>query len=449
MAVRFVRGVASVAATIGLVIGVMAAGPAKAAAPKAPAKAAAPKYTPPRYAAIVIDADTGTVLHAVAADEQTYPASLTKMMTLYLTFEALTQHRLQLEHRLPISEHAASMAPSKLGLKPGATIRVEDAILGIVTRSANDAAVVLAEGLGGSEEAFARMMTERARGLGMHRTVFQNASGLPDANQVTTARDMAVLGRALIYDFPQYYPYFSTRSFVFAGHVQPSHNHILDTYEGADGIKTGFIRASGFNLVASAKREGHRLVGVVFGGQSQPWRDHQMARLLDQGFARDALAQTQRASISDPVLNDTGAPPQDKLVRVALDNQTASHALETDTAAASVDAPTKPRAIIPVHHPLKPDQAVASAGTPAGAWLVQVGAFSGPSQATAASKAAIRAANLDQGQISVSPLPRGHATLYRARVVGLAESQAREACRTLAHEHMACVVLGPGASLAH
>src|SRR5262249_46661462 len=160
-------------------------------------KAAAPKYVPPKYAAIVIDADTGAVLHAVDADEQTYPASLTKMMTLYLTFEALAKHRLQLEHRLPVSEHAAQMAPSKLSLKPGASIRVEDAVLGVVTKSANDAAVVLAEGLAGSEEAFAQMMTQRARALGMNRTYFENASGLPNTNQVTTARDMALLGRAL------------------------------------------------------------------------------------------------------------------------------------------------------------------------------------------------------------------------------------------------------------
>src|SRR5262249_33656298 len=157
---------------------------------------------PPKYASIVIDADSGAVLHAVDADEQTYPASLTKMMTLYLTFEALSKHRLQLEHRLTVSEFAASMAPSKLNLKPGSTIRVEDAVLGAVTKSANDAAVVIAEGLAGSEAAFAQQMTQKARALGMSRTYFENASGLPNTNQVTTARDMALLGRALIYDFP-------------------------------------------------------------------------------------------------------------------------------------------------------------------------------------------------------------------------------------------------------
>jgi len=188
----------------------------------------------------------------------------------------------------------------------------------------------------------------------------------------------------------------------------------------------------------------------VFGGQSQPWRDHQMARLLDQGFAHDGVADTQLASITDPVLNDTSLPPAGKFVRVALDNPAAAPAPEGDAPAASAEPPAKPWSIAPTHRAgIKPDQAVASAAAPTGGWLVQVGAFSGPTQATAASKAAIRAANLYQGQISVSPLPRGHATLYRARVVGLAESQAREACRTLAREHMACVVLGPGATLAH
>ena len=183
------------ALAIGLAAGLVAAGPLDAAPPKTPAKSAAakpaaPKYVPPKYAAIVIDADSGAVLHAVAADEQAYPASLTKMMTLYLTFAALADHRLQLEHRLVVSERAAAMAPSKLGLKPGSSIRVEDAVLGIVTRSANDAAVVLAEAVGGSEENFALMMTQQARALGMARSYFENASGLPDTNQVTTARDM-------------------------------------------------------------------------------------------------------------------------------------------------------------------------------------------------------------------------------------------------------------------
>jgi D-alanyl-D-alanine carboxypeptidase len=442
--------------------GLVAAAPLQAASPKSPAKPAVAKYIPPQYAAIVIDADTGAVLHAVDADEPTYPASLTKMMTLYLTFGALSQHRLQLEHRLAVSEHAASMAPSKLGLKPGSSIRVEEAILAIVTKSANDAAVVIAEGLGGSEENFARMMTEQARRLGMNRTHFENASGLPDPDQVTTARDMALLGRALIADFPAYYPYFSTRSFVFAGHVQANHNHLLETYDGADGIKTGFIRASGFNLVASAKRDGHRLIGVVFGGQSQPWRDHQMARLLDSGFARAASGDTAVANVADPNVGDT-VSPQSKLVRLSLDNL-AAQAAQDDVE--DLPPPSKPKpqiasiaatplptvrvtgrsgAKLASADPIPP----AAAGPITGNWLVQVGAFAGPAQASAASKAAIKTANLLQGQVSVSALPYGHGKLYRARVIGLAETQARDACKTLSREHKPCVVLSPDGAVAH
>jgi D-alanyl-D-alanine carboxypeptidase len=450
--------VGAFAAAIGMGLAVP---PVQAASPKAPAKAAAVKYVPPKYAAIVIEADTGTVLHAVDADEPTFPASLTKMMTLYLTFEALSQHRVQLEHRLVITEHAASMAPSKLGLKPGGSIRVEEAILAIVTKSANDAAVVLAEGLGGSEEAFAAMMTQRAHRLGMTRTNFENASGLPNSNQVTTARDMALLGRALITDFPQYYPYFSTRSFVFAGHVQANHNHLLETYDGADGIKTGFIRASGFNLVASAKREGRRLIGVVFGGQSQPWRDHQMARLLDQGFAQSAGGSTVLANVRDPVVADT-VSPHSKLVRLSLDNLAAQTAQEdydetpTANAAAVLASPVTVTAN-PTGGKVKHGTRLASAtpilpaaaAPPSGGWLVQVGAFSAPALASAASKAAIKSANLYQGQVNVSALPHGRGKLYRARVSGLAESQARDACKTLSREHKPCVVLGPDGAIAH
>jgi D-alanyl-D-alanine carboxypeptidase len=468
--------IGALALAVGLAGSLLCAAPLQAASPKPPAKPAAAKYIPPQYAAIVIDADTGTVLHAVDADAPTYPASLTKMMTLYLTFGALSQHRLQLEHRLPISDYAASMAPSKLGLKPGSSIRVEEAILAIVTKSANDAAVVLAEGLGGSEENFARMMTEQARRLGMSRTRFENASGLPDPDQVTTARDMALLGRALIAEFPAYYPYFSTRSFVFAGHVQANHNHLLETYDGADGIKTGFIRASGFNLVASAKRDGHRLIGVVFGGQSQPWRDHQMARLLDQGFVRAGAGDAAMANVADSTIGDT-VSPHAKLDRLALDDNVPAPAAQGDlddaprlpmplagTAPLTLAPLTvTPLTVTPVAPPpvahatsrsaaklASADHTMPSVAAPlTGTWLVQVGAFAAPAQASAAGKAAIKTANLYHGQVMVSALPHGHGMLYRARVVGLAETQARDACKTLSREHMPCVVLAPDGTVAH
>jgi D-alanyl-D-alanine carboxypeptidase len=237
-----------------------------------------------RYSAIVLDSRTGNVLVAANPDEQRHPASLTKMMTLYMVFEAIREHRLSLESRVPISAEAASRPPSKLGVPAGQSISVEQAILALVTRSANDVATALGERLGGTEERFAQMMTLRARSLGMARTSFRNASGLPDPEQVTTARDMATLGRRLIQDFPDRYHYFGVTHAQFGNMRIRNHNRMLESYEGVDGIKTGYINASGFNIVTSANRGGQRLVGAVFGGSSWTERDQHMASLLDRGF---------------------------------------------------------------------------------------------------------------------------------------------------------------------
>ncbi len=238
-----------------------------------------------RYAAIVIDADTGAVLHTVNADTRNYPASLTKMMTLYLLFERIEQRRLGLADRMPVSRRAANRAPSKLGLRMGQRILVRDAIGTLITKSANDAATVVAEEIGGSERRFARMMTAKARELGMARTNFRNASGLPNRRQTSTARDMARLAGALMRDFPRQYPYFRLRSYRYDGRKFHNHNRLLGSYRGMDGIKTGYIRASGFNIAASAIRDGKRLIAVVFGGKSARWRDRHVARLLNRGFA--------------------------------------------------------------------------------------------------------------------------------------------------------------------
>jgi D-alanyl-D-alanine carboxypeptidase len=237
-----------------------------------------------RYSAIVLDSQTGNVLVAANPDEQRHPASLTKMMTLYMVFEAIREGRLSLESRVPISAEAASRPPSKLGVPAGQSVSVEQAILALVTRSANDVATALGERLGGSEERFAQMMTLRARSLGMARTSFRNASGLPDPDQVTTARDMATLGRRLIQDFPDRYHYFGVTHAQFGNMRIRNHNRMLESYEGVDGIKTGYINASGFNIVTSANRGGQRLVGAVFGGSSWTERDQHMASLLDRGF---------------------------------------------------------------------------------------------------------------------------------------------------------------------
>ncbi|MBF0152331.1 MAG: D-alanyl-D-alanine carboxypeptidase [Magnetococcales bacterium] len=238
------------------------------------------------YADLVMDARTGRILHATSPDELRHPASLTKMMTLYLAFDALKRGQLRLDQSLPISPNAASQEPSKLGLRVGRQIRVEDALLGLVTKSANDATVVMAEAIGNNEDDFVRMMNNKARELGMNHTMFRNASGLPDPRQVTTARDMAILGYALVYHHPQFYPYFSRENFTYAGIRHNNHNHLMSRYQGMDGIKTGYTRASGFNLVASTVRGSTRLIVVVFGGRSAVSRDNRMAALMDQGFAQ-------------------------------------------------------------------------------------------------------------------------------------------------------------------
>jgi D-alanyl-D-alanine carboxypeptidase len=267
--------------------------PSDARSHRKSAKASEPAGNEPRYSDIVVDGNSGTVLHAAAADALRHPASLTKIMTLYLLFEQLEAGKLKLESSLDVSGHAAGQDPTKLGLRSGQTIKVEDAIKGIVTRSANDAAVVVAESIGGDEESFARMMTRRAQALGMVHTVYRNASGLPNDEQVTTARDQAILGRAIQERFPRYYKYFSTRTFEFRGESIGNHNHLLGSVEGVDGIKTGYISSSGFNLVTSVHRNNRYLVAVVFGGSSAGSRDEKMRELIRDHIAE---ASTQRST---------------------------------------------------------------------------------------------------------------------------------------------------------
>lgn len=242
---------------------------------------------PPAAAAIsalVVEQGSGRTISAVNADAPRYPASLTKMMTLYLLFDALDRGTVRMGTPLTVSRYAASRPPSKLGLLPGRTIRVREAILALATKSANDVAVVVAEGLAGSEPAFARRMTAKARALGMRRTTFRNASGLHHPQQRTTVRDMALLGRALLRDHPQYYGVFATRTFRWSGARYANHNRLMGAYRGMDGIKTGYTQPAGYNLVASASRSGRRLVGVVMGSRSAAVRNGLMASLLDQGF---------------------------------------------------------------------------------------------------------------------------------------------------------------------
>jgi D-alanyl-D-alanine carboxypeptidase len=388
---------------------------------------------------IVIDAETGTVISESNADLQHYPASLTKMMTLYLIFEALDKGRIQLDMRLPVSEHAANQSPTKLGLVAGDSVAVRDVVLGLVTRSANDAAVVAAEWLGGSEEIFAERMTAKAHALGMSRTVFHNASGLPDPDQITTARDLSKLARALYRDFPGMYPFFATREFIFRGQVIANHNHLMDHFDGMDGIKTGYIRTSGFNLAASAVRNGRRLIGVVMGGQSPHARDLQMAALLNDGFARTApdTMETLTASVSAP----TAATP----APVAPAFASGDGAFQSQSFGA--------RAKRVLRHLSPIGTAEASTGKSSrgdvetGRWGIQVGAFA---QQGAAEKAA-------QAALAQLPGAKGHAVsvakpgdsekdrFYRARIGGFSEKDAERACQTLHKKHRDCALVAPSA----
>ena len=252
------------------------------------------------FAAMVVDGGTGRTLFADHENDLRHPASITKVMTLYLLFEKLRSGEMHLGDRIGVSRHAASMSPTNLGLRPGSTSAGEDAIKAIVTKSANDMAVAVAEAIGGDERSFADLMTNKAHALGMSRTQYVNASGLPDARQLTTARDLTVLGRAIHENFPTYYRFFSTPSFTYAGQVMPNHNHLLGRVEGMDGIKTGYTGASGFNLLTSVARDGHRIVSVVLGGRTAASRDRIMAGLIEDHFGDTSATQLAEAETPSP-----------------------------------------------------------------------------------------------------------------------------------------------------
>ena len=342
-----------------------------------------------KYASIVIETDSGRILHATNPDTRNYPASLTKMMTMYMIFDALTTGKVTPSTRLSVSRRAANQSPSKLGLAVGSSITVNDAILALVTKSANDVAVIVAEALGGTEKRFALAMTSKARKLGMVRTTFRNASGLPNRSQLSTARDMARLARALLRDFPGYYHYFATKSFRHDGRTYKNHNKLLASYDGADGIKTGYIRASGFNLVASVKRSGVRIIGVVFGGKTSRSRDKHMKTLLDKGF---------RLAGVGPTL-----------------------ATKSTTSKASAGRKT-----------------VSEKTT----WGIQVGAFVKPGDARliAEKSKGLLPVILGDGTVRVVPLERKRRKdLFRARIHGIAKRNAYWACKLLKNRGIQCL----------
>lgn len=382
-------------------------------------------YYRPQPASFIIDSDTNRVLHAENADAQRYPASLTKMMTLYITFDSLKKGKLKLDQTVPVSLHASSQPPTNIALNPGDRLLVKDAILSLVVRSANDAAVALGEAQGsGTEEGFARRMTAQAKALGMKNTVFHNASGLPDPRQRTTARDMAILGLALKRDFPQYYPFFKTESFSYNGVTYTTHNHVMTRYDGVDGIKTGYIRASGFNLVTSARKDNHNLVGVVIGGSSFRARDDKMIALLDQSFARlSTLAY--KNNMSAPVMQIARADVAPGPIGSTVDEEDAistdgqGDVTETDLPAASAQK--------------KPASRVMND------WGIQVGAYSKKSDAV---KAATRAMKLAPSTLASSKIAVGSVekAKFRARLNNLSEADAESACKALKGKSMACIV---------
>ena len=356
-----------------------------------------------RYSSLVMEAATGKIVSGVNLDEPRYPASLTKLMTLYMTFEALRDRRVSLNQLVPVSPAAAGMSPTKLGLTPGTLLTVEQAIMGLVTKSANDAAAALAELLGGGDERrFAQMMTLRARALGMTGTVFRNASGLPDPDQVSTARDLALLARHLLLDFPQQYHYFSVQSFTFHGHVIPNHDHMLQSYPGADGLKTGYVNASGFNLVTSAVRGDVRLIGVVLGAAHPAERDRHMATLLDAGFEQFnvpvSVARAPAAGRAGGLIYASLAPP----------------------------APLLPLRDVPVEAPRQ-----------AARWSVSLGVYA---SGLAAHRAAAFARGVaDDGDVKVEPMARRRRPAYRALLVDLTAVEAHGVCAEMARRRRACV----------
>ncbi len=420
-----------------------------------------------RYASIVIDADSGEVLRSRNADVRRYPASLTKMMTLYMLFDAVDQGRLGLNSKLKVSKRAARQPASKLGLRAGSTIRVKDAIQALVVKSANDIAVVAAEALGGTEREFAKKMTAKAHALGMSRTTFRNASGLPNRAQRSTARDMARLARALMRDFPHHYHYFDDQRFRYRGRVHRTPNRLLASYKGMDGIKTGYIRASGFNLVASAERKGRRVIAVVFGGKTARSRNAHMAYLLDLGFERLAKRRPSRSRIlvagipRPPSSSGLAAPaprfkPATTLLAAAdaapIEVTEAALPEPVEPAIGAAAPPPEPLPPLPPERPgiapkaqaaapLEPKRVVVSAAAER-PWGIQVGAYESVTAAEIAMRrASARAPILKRARRSLEPSNAGAGTVYRARFLGLYKKDANRACKALHAAPMPCIVI--------
>ncbi|QOG23149.1 D-alanyl-D-alanine carboxypeptidase [Bradyrhizobium sp. SEMIA] len=394
----------------------------------------------PKFASIIVDGNSGSVLQATSPDGIRHPASLTKIMTLYLLFERLESGKMKLDTEMPVSQHAADQDPTKLNLRAGQTIRVEDAIKGLVTRSANDAAVVIAEAIAGDEDDFAAMMTRKARSLGMSRTVYRNANGLPNDEQVTTARDQATLGRAIQERFPRYYRYFATSTFNWRGQSIRNHNHLLGSVEGVDGIKTGYTRASGFNLVSSMRRGNRHLIGVVLGGRSGGSRDAIMRNLLAENLEKGATTHTV-AAVTERNGADASsdvADASDTPARPAPQVQ-----VPAGTAAAPAPAAAKLASADPAPQPIQMSATTKPVVTHSG-WIVQVGALESETEAQHRIDAARNSARglLSKADPFTEPVvAKDNRKLYRARFAGLERDQAEAVCRALKRAEISCITV--------
>ena len=430
--------------------------------------------------------NTGIILYSQAPDTPRYPASLTKMMTLYVLFGCLKEGKISLSSDLVVTSHAESQAPTKLGLKQGMTITVEDAIRALVTQSANDAAVTIAENLAGTEENFARYMTQTARNLGMANTTFRNASGLPNDEQITTARDMAILASHLIHDYPEYYGVFQTRYFTYGGRKYRNHNRLLFGFRGTDGIKTGYTRASGFNLTASVHRGDKHLVAVVLGGKTGSQRDAAMRALLEKYFPQASSTkptpeQLVAALVPPTAVTETAQPAPKPAVAVQAAPMPAA---VTPAVAAKAAVTPPPPAVTEPAKPKKPGFALAelttgpsTVGTPdeeaegdagepsapaasnalprrnsadkpakqkyAGAFHVQVGAYTSESEAESRLGAVQReAADLLDGHLPfTTSFTKDGAEWYRARFAGFSKSDAQSVCASLKKMSVDCAVM--------
>lgn len=369
-----------------------------------------------RSVSVLVDAKDGTVLRSDGANALWYPASLTKMMTAFMVFEAAKAGKLHFADKITVSANAAGQSPTKFGFKAGQKITVEQALTAMIVVSGNDAAVALAEAIGGTEEAFARMMTHTAHAIGMTRSEFRNASGLPHAGQVTTARDMAELAMHILEDYPEHYHFFSKRSVTIAGRTQPSVNGILSSYQGADGMKTGFTCGSGYNLVASAKRNGRRLIGVVLGGSNRGERASLMTQLLNTGFAESTGKKPKLKDMAIKVAAEEQGPPPTLLKGGDCDKRVAEDGNSTITSTARISG-----------------------------WGVVFGAF--PQKALAENTIAAMKTKLKgtikKGRPAIIQRTWEGLTRYSALLVGLDQAEAGKACKKVWAENGYCLALSP------